>query len=223
MGCSSANCGLRAGSCSKNMQTAESMKKGKEDIKMGKKLCTTAIGLAFLAFFPGCGGIEEPEDLGSPVSASQKGKNPFHWVGSAAVQLQLPMSFCPIDTPDGVVWGAIVVGTGTLSGQHIAKNATFTSSECASPTSPYFSGGLMTITTKQGDSLNIEYHGTCGYDSATEMTCQEVDEIVGGTGRFADAKGSATGVLKAFFTYDSSGNLIMPWSAYLEYTGKGSF
>jgi hypothetical protein len=157
-------------------------------------------------------------------SACKKGNDePFRWVGTGQVQLKMPMSPCSISTPDGAVQGEIVVGSGTISGQHIGQDATLTSSECASKTSPYFSGGLMTITTKDGDAIHVSYHGKCGQESPTLLTCQEVDEIVGGTGRFADVRGRATGDLEAHFTYDSAGNLIMPWSADLDYTGTGSF
>jgi len=157
-------------------------------------------------------------------SACKKASDePFHWVGTGQVQLKMPMSPCSITTPDGAVQGEIVVGSGTISGQHIGQDATLISSECASKTSPYFSGGLMTITAQNGDAIHINYHGKCGQESPALLTCQEVDEIAGGTGRFADASGSATGALKAHFTYDSAGNLIMPWSVDLDYTGTGSF
>jgi hypothetical protein len=91
----------------------------------------------------------------------------------------------PVLTHSEATGQASHLGRSTMTGDH------------CTPAGNEYGPGAMTLVAANGDEVHMEYHGVCppwmDLPIGEVLTCSLEFEIVGGTGRFADATGEGSG------------------------------
>jgi hypothetical protein len=151
--------------------------------------------------------------IAAPVSAD-RGSRPFK--GSVAGEVafnEVPVTVCPN-------WGGLrtesaAAGTST----HLGKTA-MTALHCT-PLGDDFGPGMMKLTSASGDEVWIMYHGSAPFPGEGVTVYQgSIDfEVVGGTGRFADADGGGTMIIEIVFQgfEDPAWPARWTWSGAINY------
>lgn len=165
-------------------------------------LCISAISVATAQ--------EEAEPMPAPESGE-----PFAGVffGSLSFEPQeAPTEECPLPVKTITdASGQTTVGEVTLHAEH-----------CPTVGLPTVPLGVQTLTTEDGDEISGVYFVDCdpvmpSAESGEAITCRGRFEITGGTGKFAEATGSASEIAHVWFP----GSLEVqgwPWASKLEGT-----
>jgi hypothetical protein len=144
---------------------------------------------------------------------------PFRgWVAGEVSFVEVPTTVC---APSATVFGGVrtegsAIGTSTHLGTTV-----MTSRHCT-PAGEAFGPGTMQLVSAQGDEVWIQYTGSApfpipGVTTVIDATMQF--QIVGGTGRFAEAVGSGT--MHAEIVFEGFGDPSWPawwaWSGTIGY------
>jgi hypothetical protein len=129
-----------------------------------------------------------------PFKGSIVGESTFPFVG---------FDICP---QSDLFWGGLrTEGSATGTASHMGK-VEMTSQHCT-PAGAEITGGAMTLVAANGDEVYVEYSGlTPGpIPGVGEVIVVDIDfEIVGGSGRFADAEGG--GSMTAYVVFEGFGD-----------------
>ena len=155
--------------------------------------------------------------IAAPVSADS-GSRPFRGsvVGEVAFN-PVPVTVC---APSDVNWGGLrtessAAGTST----HLGKTV-MTARHCT-PSGDNFGPGTMVLTAANGDEVWIEYFGSAPFPGpgVTVIKASFTFEIIGGTGRFANADGAGT--MTASIVFEGFGDPAWPatwvWNGTIGY------
>jgi hypothetical protein len=133
-----------------------------------------------------------------PVSADSAAR-PFRgWVTGEVSFVEVPLTVC---TPSATVFGGLRTESAA-AGQSTHLGATLMTSRHCTPAGDAFGPGTMELRSAQGDEVWLTYTGSAPFPIPGVTTVIEASidfDIVGGTGRFADADGSGTMVAHIVF------------------------
>ena len=110
-----------------------------------------------------------------------------------------------------------IFGTAPASGTFVGNNATFETVEKATPQPPEYAenevDGHAVVTRKNGDKLNIHYHGLSPAPAPDDTGVGHLNddlefEIEGGTGRFENATGSGRLTATGNVYYDARPTVV---------------
>jgi hypothetical protein len=156
--------------------------------------------------------VAPPEDVLTPAFAVGGTDRPFKADLSGTVHWQYDWTDpdCPVTTvSDG--WGTIT---------HLGE-VHHHSTHCAPVTKPTYENGHWVFTAANGDQLIAEYGG---WPASISASLPLPLQVVGGTGRFADASGTIYLVgLKLVGEWGDDGNPIEPWYATWKLEGAISY
>ena len=166
------------------------------------------------ALLAGCAGepLTPTEDAVGPAFAVGGTNRPFRADLSGIVHWQY--DWADPDCPVLTVWD----GPGTAS--HLGT-VHHQGTHCAPVTKPTYENGQWEFTAANGDRLVFEYGG---WPAAISASLPLPAQIVGGTGRFADATGTIYLVdLTLVGEWGDDGNPIEPWYAWWSFEGTISY
>ncbi len=174
-----------------------------------------ALGALLVATLAGCGNepLTPTEEL---IPALAKGGTDRPCKGNMSGELTFEWDFsneeCPLTTVyDG--WGNMThLGKVHVHGSHCPPAGTV----------PYYTNGQMVITAANGDQIFFEYEDP---DPSTPVfDIPAPIDIVGGTGRFADASGTLNHIeLVLEGEWEAPGVPIEPWYFWNAYEGAISY
>jgi hypothetical protein len=167
---------------------------------------------AFVALLVACGAepLNPADAMPSPAFARAGTDRPFSAFLPSTVTWEYDWSdpVCPITTK----W------SGTGNATHLGT-VFHTASHCAAVTLPTYESGHWEIIAPNGDKLVLEYGGW-----PANLPVPLPLQVVGGTGRFADASGTVYLVDFAIEgEWGEDGNPIEPWYAWHRLEGTISY
>ncbi len=123
----------------------------------------------------------------------------------------------PVGCPDGTDWRYVSIGSGQI--HHLGRVDLFVShcSRLTSPTTGVFGDGTITLTAANGDTVVLADWGTFEIVFGPDGGYSIIDlhwEVIGGSGRFANATGSGGGAPVSDFSTGMTAGPIWGEIAY---------